>query len=128
VIDIRPRESVILARDFAATVDWYRRALGFRVVKQFDDGFNYCNLETSSGIRLGIGDAQQMGVTDDTLNNDTVIIQFEVDDVGKFFAHVEQLGGSITGGPSFDPSGEFWFGSFADPEGNEFWVVDKNCP
>lgn len=128
MIDIRPRESVILARDFSAAVDWYCKALGFTVVKRFDNGFNYCNLETASGIRIGIGDAAQMGVTAANRNNDTVILQFEVDDVDEFFSHLGRFEGSITGGPSFDAGGNFWFGSFVDPEGNQFWVVDKNCP
>ncbi len=126
--DIRPRESVILARDFQTAVAWYRDALGFTVVQLFDVGFNYCNLETPSGIRLGIGDAAQMGVTGDACDNATVILQFEVDDVGSFFSHLEQMGGSVTGGPSFNQDGGFWFGSFSDPEGNQFWVVDENCP
>ena len=54
--------------------------------------------------------------------------EFEVDDVEALFAHVKQFGASINNGPNFDKNAGFWFGGFSDPEGNPFWVVDKNCP
>jgi len=128
VIQIRPRESVILAHDFPALVAWYRDALGFTVVSLMDEGFHYCNLETPSGIRVGIADASEMGVTPSVPRNNTVVLQFEVDDVQEFFTHIEQSGGSITNAPRFNSQDEFWFGGFADPEGNPCWVVDRNCP
>ena len=37
-------------------------------------------------------------------------------------------GGSVVFGPSYDEEGEYWYGSIADPEGNEIWFVDQNCP
>ena len=85
-------------------------------------------MKTPSGITISIASAVEMGVepTDRSLN--TVVLQFEVDDLAEFFAHLEQAGGAITFGPSFDKNGEFWFGGFSDPEGNPIWVVDKNCP
>ncbi|MEE8153473.1 MAG: VOC family protein [Phycisphaerales bacterium] len=128
MIEIRPREPVILATGFSALVAWYRDVLGFTVVKLFEDGFHYCNLETPSGIKIGIADAQEMGVVPVDRRSNTVILQFEVDDIGQLFAHLEQTGASITNGPSFDEKGDFWFGGFLDPEGNPCWVVDKNCP
>lgn len=47
-MELRAREPVILAADFAALVRWYREALGFRVTRLFEDGFHYGNLETPS--------------------------------------------------------------------------------
>ena len=52
---IRPRETVILADDYPSLVAWYRDALGFKVVQQFDDGYHYAYMETASGIKIGIG-------------------------------------------------------------------------
>ena len=128
MIEIRPRETVILATDFEALVAWYRDGLGFAITDLFEDDYHYCTLETPSGIKIGIASAAEMEVepTDRSLN--TVVLQFEVDDLKEFFAHLEQVGGAITFGPSFDKNGEFWFGGFSDPEGNPCWVVDKNCP
>ena len=60
--------------------------------------------------------------------NNTVVLQFEVDDVRELFAHLEQTGASINNEPTFNKQDGFWFGAFADPEGNPYWVVDKNCP
>jgi len=128
MIEIRPRETVILATDFDALVAWYRDGLGFAVTDLFEDDFHYCSLETPSGIKVGIASAAEMGVEPVDRSKNTVILQFEVDDLAEFFAHLEQAGGAITFGPSFDKNGEFWFGGFSDPEGNPIWVVDKNCP
>ena len=128
MVEIRPRETVILADDFAMLVAWYRDVLGFTVTNLFDEGFHYCNLETSTGIKLGIGEAREMGVEPIDRSRNTVVLQFEVDDVECFLAFLQEAGATITNGPSFDKKGEFWFGTFADPEGNPCWVVDKDCP
>jgi len=127
-MEIRPRETVVLATDFAALVAWYRDVLGFAEVRRFEDGFHYCNLETPSGIRIGIGDAAEMGVAPTDRGQNTVVLQFEVDDVKAFLAEVERAGGTVANGPSFNEKDGFWFGGFADPEGNPIWVVDRNCP
>ena len=58
----------------------------------------------------------------------TVVLQLEVDSVQDLFTHLEANGATITSGPSHDADAGFWFGGFADPEGNPIWVVDKNCP
>lgn len=125
---IRPRESVILAKDFSALVAWYKDVLGFSITKLFEEDFHYCNLETQSGIKIGIADAMEMGVEPDDRSKNTVILQFEVEDVKEFFAHLDQKGCSTAFGPSFSEKDNFWFGGFKDLEGNPCWVVDKNCP
>jgi predicted enzyme related to lactoylglutathione lyase len=127
-MEIRSREPVILATDFSALVAWYRDALGFSVTKRFEDGFHYCNLESRSGGKIGIASAKEMGVDPADRSLNTVVLQFEVDDVKAFFTHLEAAGGTIVSGPSFDAKDSFWFGGFSDPEGNPFWVVDKDCP
>jgi len=127
-MDLRSREPVILAADFDALVAWYRDVLGFTVVKRFDEGFHYCNLASGAGAKVGIASAREMGVEPADRGRNTVVLQLEVDDVKELLAHLETRGAKITGGPSFDAKGSFWFGSFADPEGNPLWVVDRNCP
>ncbi len=128
MMEIRPRETVILASDFTKLVEWYKRVLGFKAVKLFDEDYHYCNLETPSGIKIGIADAEEMGVTPVDRRNNTVVLQFEVDELQVLFAHLEHNGATMMNGPSFDKVEEYWFGGFSDPEGNPFWVVDKNCP
>ena len=56
LIPIRPRETVILARDFERLVTWYQTALDFRVLRRFDE-LPYANLETAGGVAIGIGAA-----------------------------------------------------------------------
>ena len=127
-MEVRPRETVILADDFKTLVDWYHEVLGFEVSKLFEDGFHYANLITSTGIRIGIADAKEMGVEPGDRSRNTVVVQIEADSVQDLFAHLRARGATITSGPSQDADVGFWFGSFADPEGNPIWVVDKNCP
>jgi uncharacterized glyoxalase superfamily protein PhnB len=127
-MEVRAREAVVLAADFTALLAWYREALGFEVVRLFEEEFHYGLLESPSGIRLGIADAKEMGVAPADRGNNSVVLQFEVDDVKAFFADLARAGATIDGGPTFNPKDGFWFGSFSDPEGNPFWVVDKNCP
>lgn len=125
---IRPREVVILAHHPAQLVDWYRDTLGFEIVQQFDEDYHYTYMQTSTGIKIGIGSAAEMGVAAPPRNQNTVLLQFEVDDVPAFFTHLETKGSVVSFGPSFDPKGQFWFGGFTDLEGNPIWVVDRNCP
>ncbi len=125
---ISPRETVILAEDFDAIVAWYVNILGFQIVKTFNDGYRYCNLETESGIRIGIAPAAEIGVVPRDRASNTVLIQIEVRDVRLLFEQLREAGGDITFGPFFDESGKFWYGGFSDLEGNPIWVVDENCP
>ncbi|KAA3656005.1 MAG: hypothetical protein DWQ04_32375 [Chloroflexi bacterium] len=125
---ISPRESVIFAEDFQAMKAWYQDVLGFKVTLLAEEDYHYVNLENDEGVRIGIADAKEMGITPQDRSNNTVVLQFEVSDVKIFFAYLQEKGGSVTFGPSFDEKGGFWFGGFHDLEGNPFWVVDENCP
>lgn len=125
---IKPRESILLAENFETLVAWYREALGFKVTSIFEDGFHFANLATDSGIRIGIGSAKEMGVEPGNRANATVLLQIEAEDVRTFLEHVAGSGGVANMPASYNKQDDFWFGGFADPEGNRWWVVDKNCP
>jgi predicted enzyme related to lactoylglutathione lyase len=125
---ICPRESVILAEDFQALVEWYKNVLRFKVMRLVEEDYHYCNLENENGIRLGIADAKEMGVKPGDRKNNTIVLQLQVADVKSFFEHLSEHGGVITFGPSLDKNDGFWYGGFSDLEGNPFWVVDENCP
>ena len=127
-MEIRPRETVILASDFPALMAWYQKAFGFEVLSLFEEDYHYCNLATPTGIQIGIASAKEMGVQAQDRSRNSVLLQFEVDDVKAFFAQLEAAGGTVTFGPSFDEKGRFWYGGIADPEGNPLWIVDKDCP
>ncbi len=126
--ELRPRESVLLAVDFEALRIWYQEALGFEQTRHFEEDYHYANLENSHGLQIGIADATEMGVKPEDRNKNTVLLQVEVADVRAFLKHITASGGKVLFGPSFEEKGTFWFGSFADPEGNPWWVVDSNCP
>lgn len=125
---LRPRESVIFAEDFPAMVAWYQNVLGFKLTRLEEELYHFANLSSETGIEIGIASAKEMGVTPQTRQNNSVVLQFEVADVAAFFEHVTDNGGAISFGPSFDKIHNFWFGGFTDLEGNPFWIVDENCP
>jgi len=125
---ISPRESVIFAEDFQAMKSWYQDVLGFKVTLLAEEDYHFASLENDEGVRIGIADAKEMGIIPQDRSNNSVVLQFEVSDVKIFFAYLQEKGGSVTFGPSFDEKGGFWFGGFHDLEGNPFWVVDENCP
>ena len=127
-MELNPRETVILVEDFDLMINWYCEVLGFKVTKRFEDGFHYCNLESEARIKLGIAVASEMQIELTDRSKNSVVLQFEVDEVKAFLKYISEEGGSITGEASFNAKDNFWFGSFADPEGNSFWVVDAHCP
>jgi len=127
-MDLKPRETVLLAEDYEGTVAWYVDVLGFQVTKRFTEGYRYTNLETGSGLRPGVAPASEAAVTPHDRHSNTVILQFSAQDVPALFDHLRAAGANIMSGPSSDKAGGFWFGRFSDPEGNPIWVVDENCP
>ena len=127
-MELKPREAVILVEDFDLMINWYCEVLGFKVTKRFEDGFHYCNLESEARIKLGLALASEMQIELADRSKNSIVLQFEVDEVKAFLKYISEEGGSITGEASFNAKDNFWFGSFADPEGNSFWVVDAHCP
>jgi predicted enzyme related to lactoylglutathione lyase len=125
---LTPREPVLFALDFDSLVAWYIDSLGFELARLENTDFHYANLRTASGVLLGVALASEMGIELGDRARNSCVLQIEVDDVRGFLSHVESVGGAITGGPSFNEGGGFWFGSIADPEGNSWWVVDAKCP
>ena len=119
---VRPRELVLLARDFNRLVDWYVATLGFGVVQRIED-LPYANLETEGGLRIGIGSAPP----DIPSAECTIVPQLETTDVPALLQKIQAAGGRIDG-PMRDPQHGFLFGSFQDPERNTWWVVDDRCP
>ena len=120
--DIRPRETVLLARKFGNLITWYEQALGFEITSRVDE-LPYATLKSTGGVRIGIGAAPPEAAAIDG----TVIPQIETDDVLELLRNVHIHGGSVDG-PHRDPERGFEFGSFRDPEGNTWWVVDSNGP
>lgn len=125
---MKPRESVIFAEDFYGLVEWYKTVLGFRATHLVEEGYHYCNLENENGIRIGIAEANEMGVLLGDRRHNSVVLQVQVTNLPQFFDYLKAEGGAVTFGPSYDKKDGFWFGGFQDLEGNPFWAVDDNCP
>ena len=124
-ITIRAREIVLLTRDVEGLAAWYVKAIGLRVTARFDD-LSYLNLESSGGLRLGIGRLPTGG--DVSAGGDArVVPQLETDDLRGLLDRVRKAGGVVEG-PARDVKRGFEFGSFKDPDGHAWWVVDPDCP
>jgi uncharacterized glyoxalase superfamily protein PhnB len=128
MITISPRETVILAEDPLALVDWYHTVLGLEITRRIEVEYHYYELQNPQGVRIGIADAREMGVTPGDRKNSTVLLQLQVSDVKVLFEHLHSCGAATTFGPSHDARDDFWFGGFLDLEGNPIWVVDSSCP
>ena len=127
-IKILPRETVIVAKNYQSLIDWYINNLNFKIINNNSD-IKYCNLETDSGIKIGIADMEQMGNENYSKRiMNTVILQICTNDLKKLFRGIKNNGGSVLFGPSYDEGDKYWYGSITDIEGNEIWVVDENCP
>ena len=127
-IKILPRETVLLAKNHQLLIDWYINNLNFKIINNNSD-IKYCNLETDSGIKIGIADMEQMGNENYSKRiMNTVILQICTNDLKNFFKRIKNNGGSVLFGPSYDEGDKYWYGSITDIEGNEIWVVDENCP
>ena len=124
----RAREPVILARDFYTLLGWYETVMGFRRVQLVDGGYRYAIVEGPGGIRIGLGEAEPMGVTAPDAANGTVRLQWEVHDLAGFMSWFAEESGTIAFGPNRDAADGFLYGAIRDPEGNEIWLVDEHCP
>jgi len=127
-IKILPRETVLLAKNHQLLINWYINNLNFKIINNNSD-IKYCNLETDSGIKIGIADMEQMGNENYSKRiMNTVILQICTNDLKKLFKRIKNNGDSVLFGPSYDEGDKYWYGSITDIEGNEIWVVDENCP
>ena len=116
--------AVVLAEDYEQLRDWYVDALDLTLDGEWTDKYHYAELKRDGKFVVGIATAAEMKVTPGDRKNASVVAQFNVDDVRGFLARVKEKGGDVPFGPSWEEDEKFWFGGFADPEGNLCWVVE----
>ena len=115
--------AVVMAEDYEKLRDWYVETLDLEVQEEWTEHFHYAELVREGKLVIGIADAKEMGVEPGERRRQAVVAQFNVDDVKAFLARVKDAGGEVPFGPSYDENEDFWFGGFADIEGNPSWVV-----
>lgn len=116
--------AVILAEDYDRLRDWYVRALDLEVKQEWTEDYHYAELVRDGRFVVGIASAGEMKVEPGERRRQAVVAQFNVDDCRAFLARVREEGGTVPFGPSYEEKGGFWFGGFADLEGNPAWVVE----
>ena len=127
-IKILPRETVIVAKNYQLLIDWYINNLNFKIV-YYNLNIKYCSLKTDSDIEIEIADMDRLENENYSKRiQNTVILQIATNDLEILFKKIKNNGGSILFGPSYDEGDKYWYGSVADSEGNEIWVIDENCP
>lgn len=120
--------AVILAENFESLRDWYIRTLELRPDRSADEteGYSYVELIHGTSHVFGIARADQMGVAPASPRRNAAIPQLYCSDVEALLRKVADSGGTVLFGPSYDEAfGGYSYGGFADPEGNQIWVVDR---
>lgn len=119
--------TVILADDFAKLRDWYVGTFGpdVRTYDSGDQDYTYVELTSNGSAIPGLAEARQMGTEPDNPRNNTALPQLCVDNIYGLFETVGANGGTVLYGPKPDPGG-YIYGAFADPEGNQIRVIDRN--
>lgn len=115
--------AVILAEDYEQLRDWYVDTLELTIDGEWTDKYHYAELVQGGKHVVGIASAAEMKVTPGDRGSATVVAQLNVEDVRGLLARVPERGGSVAFGPSKEEPEDFWYGAFADPEGNICWVV-----
>jgi predicted enzyme related to lactoylglutathione lyase len=122
-VKLQLMNAVVLAEDYARLRDWYLETLELELEEEWTEHYHYAELVKDGRLVVGIADAKEMGVEPGERQRQAVVAQFNVEDVKAFLRRVEDAGGTVPFGPSLDETGGFWFGGFADLEGNPAWVV-----
>lgn len=120
---LRLLNAVLLAEDYARLRDWWIAALGLELKQEWTADYHYAELAFDGRFVVGIADAEEMGCVPHQPRRNTAVPQLQVDDVAAVLRRVKAHGGDVPFGPSFDAKESFWFGGFADIEGNHVWVV-----
>ncbi len=116
--------AVVMAEDYEKLRDWYADTLELEIEEEWTENCHYAELVKDGRLVIGIADAKEMKVTPGDRRNHAVVAQFNVEDVKAFLTRVLEKGGAVPFGPSYDEAEGFWFGGFADIEGNPCWVVE----
>jgi len=114
---------VVLAKNYDRLIRWYRKTFRMKTRMVVTEGFDWTELERP-GLRIGFAPAKQQGVKLGRRRSNAVVIHLTTPNVRGLFKRVKRAGGGVRFGPSYDPKGKYWCGSFTDIEGNEIWVID----
>lgn len=117
--------SVILAENYTALVDWYKDVLELDIKFQDNKEYHYTDLAQNRKLIVGIGKAEKMGHKPNIPKNNSVILQISVSNIYNLFDKVKKNGGKILYGPSMDKNFGFLYGGFEDIEGNQVWVIEN---
>lgn len=124
-MDTRLLCTVVLAKDYARTVAWYRKTFALKTRMVVTEGFDWTELERP-GLRIGFAPARQMRVKLPARRANAVVMHLTTRDVRGLMRRVAHAGGKVLFGPSQDAfkGKKYWYGAFADVEGNAIWVAD----
>jgi len=122
-MNIQLLNAYLLADDIKKLTAWYEKTFDLVRGLEVEEDYNSIELLYDSKFVIALTSAEQMGVMPHKLRQNTVIAQFVVSDVTECLERVRMHGGKVLFGPSFDETGNFHYGGFADIEGNHMWIV-----
>ena len=115
----------ILAENFQELAEWYSKTFELDKGLEVSEDYHSSELTKNGKFVIAFADTKEMGVKPLTPRNNTVVAQFAVSDAKECLERVAANGGKVLFGPSYDETGKFYYGGFADIEGNQIWIVQE---
>lgn len=124
-MDLKLLNIVVFAEDFGQLVQWYMDALNLEIIYEERGEYSYTELGYDQQIVVGITPAKEMEHVPTKPRNNSAIMQLSVSDIKATFKQIEEQGGSILFGPTFEERNKFYFGGATDTEGNQIWFIQE---
>ena len=116
---------VVLCDDYEKMINWYKDTLELEITLEESEGYHYTELSSDGRCIVGLTPAKEMDHTPTKKRNNSTLLQLDVKGMPQFFEKVKKSEGSIIFGINKDEKYNFLYGSIADPEGNEIWVIEE---
>ena len=115
--------AVIQAEDYEKVRDWWIEMIDLELKQEWTEKFHYCELAKDGKYVVGIALASEMKAELSTPRNNAVVPQLQVEDAKVFLEELKEKGATVLFGPAHDADEDFWYGAFADVEGNQVWAI-----
>lgn len=117
---------VVLCDDYKAQVEWYKNTFDLKVLMEETGAYSYTELgHDKNHVIVGLTPAKEMEHKPSSPRNNSTFLQLKVKDMEKLYENVKANKGKIIFGIKTEEKYNFKYGSIADLEGNEIWVIEE---
>ncbi len=115
---------VILAENYPALVEWYKKVFHLDVLLEEASSYHYTELGQDKKVIVGLTPAKEVEHTPTPKRNNSALLQVSTSDIAAVNQNVATYGGEVIFGPRKDEEYDFQYGAIRDIEGNEIWLVE----